>query len=117
MLRVSRFLLNSDIRLLIFRFQVLSPGSADLKSFPLKDRSYPGWLIALDFNGSSFHRSSTAAAHSNFFSDDLDKGEGQMSCELVDNNDSLSAAMSRFAAQHDSAGLPERYGGLVKEVG
>jgi hypothetical protein len=36
-----------------------------------------------------------------------------MSCELVDNNDSLSAAMSRFSTQYDSAELPERCRGLV----
>jgi hypothetical protein len=79
----------------------------------LKHRSHPLWLIALDFNGSSSHGSSTTAAHPNLFGDGLNRGEGQVSCELVDNNDSLSAAMSRFPTQYDSAELPERDRGLV----
>jgi hypothetical protein len=61
-----------------------------------KHRSHPIRLIALDFDDSSFHGSSTTAAHPNLFGDGLDHGEGQVSCELVDNNHSLSAAMSRF---------------------
>jgi hypothetical protein len=62
-----------------------------------KHRPHPIWLIALDFNGSSFHGSSTTAADPNLFGDGLDHGEWQVSGELVDNNDRLSAAMSRFA--------------------
>jgi hypothetical protein len=81
--------------------------STDLKSFPLQHRSYPSRLIALDFNGSSPHGSSATAASPNPFGKCLDHGERQMTRELVDDDDGLSAAVSRFSTQHDAAQLPE----------
>ena len=64
----------------------------------------------------NFHAGGERFTTINVFTDGLDHGKRQMSCELVDHNDCLSATVSGFPTQHHSAQLPQWCCGLVRGV-